>query len=281
MTASPTSSQPLAAASADQLGRGLLVANGAILGAVALGAALADLAGHFTNVGPMAPSLFENTDVIGFFEAHGLALLLAVLLLRNRNVQGPTWNFTAAVIHLLLGGANLLFWPVFVENGLVPMGIATTAMHAAFFVLELGVGLWRKPDIVTGPGAVFRVATAVTIFTGVALHISRLPLGPEYFQQNVLTPLADGLFAVPMTIAGVSGALLWRRAILPTLWEKIVYGFVVIFLLGSIVIHAKTVFTWDTSYLNAFPAWYPVVASVYLSAIGIFAVTRQFRARMP
>jgi hypothetical protein len=281
MTASFTSAQPLSATGADHVGRALLVANGAILGTAALGAALADLAGHFVNVGPMGPSLFENNDAIGFFEAHGLALIAAVLLLSHRNAEGPSWNFTAAAIHLLLGGANLLFWPVFVENGLVPMGIATTAMHAVFFVLELGVGLWRKPEIVTGPGGVFRVATAVTIFTGVALHISRLPLGPEYFQQNVLTPLADGLFAVPMTIAGISGALLWRRAILPALWEKIAYGFVVIFLLGSIALHAKTVFTWDTSYLNAFPAWYPVVASVYLSAIGIFAVTRQFRARTP
>ena len=281
MTASLTSSQPLAAPSADQAGRALLIANGAILGTIALVAMLTDLAGHFVNVGPMGPSLFGNNDAIGFFEAHGLALLLAALLLRHRNATGPAWNFTAAAVHLLLGGANLLFWPVFVENNLVPIGIATTAMHAAFFALELIVGLWRKPEIVTGPGGVFRVATAVTIFTGVALHISRLPLGPEYFQQNVLTPLADGLFAVPMTIAGISGAMLWRRAILPTLWEKVVYGFVVIFLLGSIVIHAKTVFTWDTSYLNAFPAWYPVVATVYLSAIGIFAVTRQFRARTP
>jgi len=279
MTASLTSTQPLAAAGADQAGRSLLLANGAILGTVALAALLADLAGHFVNVGPMGPSLFENNDAIGFFEAHGLALIAAILLLRYRNEAGPSWNFTAATIHLLLGGANLLFWPVFVEHNLVPMGIATTAMHAVFFVLELGVGLWRKPEIITGPGGVFRVATAVTIFTGVTLHISRLPLGPEYFQLNVLTPLADALFAVPMTIAGISGALLWRRAVLPSLWEKLVYGFVVIFLLGSIVIHAKTIFTWDTSYLNAFPAWYPVAAVVYLSAIGIFAVTRQFRAR--
>ena len=28
-----------------------------------------------------------------------------------------------------------------------------------------------------------------------------------------------------MTIAGLAGLLLWRRAILPTLWEKLVYGF--------------------------------------------------------
>jgi hypothetical protein len=280
MTASLTTAEPFPAiATADQAGRALLLANGAILGFIALAAAMADLAGHFVNLGPMGPSLYQNNDAIGFFEAHGLALLVAVLLLRNSNAVGPSWNFTAATLHLLLGGANLLFWPVFVENGLVPMGVATTAMHAVFFVLELGVGLWRKPDIITGPGGLFRVAAAITIFTGVSLHISRLPLGPELFQQTVLTPLADSLFAVPMTIAGVAGALLWRRAILPVLWQKLVYGFVVIFFLGSIVIHAKTIVTWDTSYLNAFPAWYPVLAAVYLSAIGIFAVTRHFHPR--
>src|SRR5690349_20145524 len=170
MTASLISTQPThslaAITSADWAGRALLLANGAILGVVALAAALADLAGHFVNLGPMGPQLYENSDAIGFFEAHGLALIAAILLLRNRSAAGPAWNFTAAAVHLVLGGANLLFWPVFAENNLVPMGVATTAMHAVFFALELGVGVWRKPDIVTGPGGVFRVATAITIATG-------------------------------------------------------------------------------------------------------------------
>ena len=132
-------------------------------------------------------------------------------------------------------------------------------------------------EVVTGPGAVFRIAAGLTIAIGVSLHISRLPLGPELFQQQVLTPVADILFAVPMTIAGIAGAMLWRRAVLPHLWEKLAYSFLVIFFIGSIFIHARTIITWDTSYVNAFPGWYPIVALVYLALIGLFAVTRQFR----
>jgi hypothetical protein len=126
------------------------------------------------------------------------------------------------------------------------------------------------------PG-LFHVTSAITILTGMTLHASRLPLGPEVFQHTVFTPLVDSIFAIPMTIAGISMALLWRRAVLPALWEKIVYAFSTVFFLGSIVIHAKTIITWDTSYVNAFPAWYPYLAVVYLGLIGLFCVTRQFR----
>jgi hypothetical protein len=265
---------PLSAA--DRFGTRLLLVNGVLLAAIALVAFLTDLAGAFLNIGGFASVLYQNDAAVGMVEAHGLAFIAAVLLVVNRNALGPRFNFAAAAVHLLLGSSNLLFWPLYGAHGLLVMGVVTTAMHGLFFALELGAALWRKPEIVTGPGAVFRVAAGITIFTGVALHISRLPLGPESFQQNVLTPVADMLFAVPMTIAGIAGALLWRRAQLPQLWEKIVYGFVVVFFLGSIFIHAKTAITWDTSYVNAFPAWYPILALVYLTLIGLFAVTRTF-----
>jgi hypothetical protein len=126
------------------------------------------------------------------------------------------------------------------------------------------------------PG-LFHISSAITIVTGMTLHASRLPLGPETFQQTVFTPLVDSIFAIPMIIAGVSMALLWRRAILAALWEKIVYALSTLFFLGSMVLHAKTIITWDTSYVNAFPAWYPYLAVVYLGLIGLFCVTRRFR----
>jgi hypothetical protein len=150
-------------------------------------------------------------------------------------------------------------------------------MHLTFVALHLVAALARSPDVVRGPGGLFRVASGVTIATGIALHVSSLPLGREVFHQSVLTPLVDTIFAIPMTIAAVAGLLLWRRAILPSLWEKIAYGFIVLFLLGSVVIHLRTLFTWDTSYVLAFPAWYPIPAMFYLSLIGLFAVTRRFR----
>jgi hypothetical protein len=128
----------------------------------------------------------------------------------------------------------------------------------------------------TGLPGIFHVTSAITILTGMTLHASRLPLGPEMFQQSVFTPLVDSIFAIPMTIAGITMALLWRRAVLPTLWEKIVYALSTLFFLGSMVLHAKTIITWDTSYVNAFPVWYPYLAVVYLGLIGLFCVTRRF-----
>ena len=125
------------------------------------------------------------------------------------------------------------------------------------------------------PGA-FRIASAITLVTGIALHGSRLFVGPEFFQTQILTPTADAIFAVPMITAGVLMAMLWRRAILPAMWEKISYGFVTLFLLLSVVIHGKTIVTWDTSYINAFPAWYPYLAVTYLAAILVFCLTRRF-----
>ena len=133
-----------------------------------------------------------------------------------------------------------------------------------------GAGYWLGL-----PGA-FRIASAITLVTGIALHGSRLFVGPEFFQTQILTPTADAIFAVPMITAGVLMAMLWRRAILPAMWEKISYGFVTLFLLLSVVIHGKTIVTWDTSYINAFPDWYPYLAVTYLAAILVFCLTRRF-----
>ena len=128
----------------------------------------------------------------------------------------------------------------------------------------------------SGLPGLYRVASAVTLLTGILLHGSRLFVGPEFFQQQILTPLTDALFAIPMIAAGILMAVLWRRALLPALWEKIGYGFVTLFLLASVAIHGRTLLTWDTSYINAFPAWYPYLAVSYLTLILVFCLTRQF-----
>ena len=43
----------------------------------------------------------------------------------------------AAAVHLLLGGANLLFWDdAFVRMGLVPVGVVTTSLHVLFLIAQ-------------------------------------------------------------------------------------------------------------------------------------------------
>jgi len=145
ITSDPAGARQAATARAESFGQGLLLANGLVLGAVALAQSMFDLAAYFLNAGPLAGALFQNPDAIAYLEAHGLAAIMAILLLTNRNAKGPGWNLTAAAIHVLLGGANLIFWQSFVEYGLVPMGAVATSGHALFMILELLAAVFRAP----------------------------------------------------------------------------------------------------------------------------------------
>ena len=93
---------------------------------------LAETLGHFFGVGPLAATR-GSPHTIGGFEAHGLAIILAALLLRAGGLADRgVWHGVGLSIHLLLGSANLLFWSSFVQQGVVPVGIVTTALHMAF-----------------------------------------------------------------------------------------------------------------------------------------------------
>lgn len=278
MSASPSiiDTSHAGTAAADRFGKTLLLCNGTVLAAVALGAALSDLAGAFLNSGPMSASLHANPDAIGFFEAHGLALIIAVLLLMHRRAGGAAWNWTAAGVHLLLGAANLMFWPVFAASGLLAMGYATTAMHGLFLLLELGAAFWRTPAILSGPGAWFRGLTLLTLATGAVLHGASLPLGRESFVQTLFTPQFDAVFAVPMTAAGILGWVLLRRAVFTAPWQRYVYIAMLLYFTLSIFIHARTLFTWDTSYVLAFPDWYSLPIFVLFGALTVFTIRQRF-----
>lgn len=108
-----------------------------LLGAGGMGM-LFELLGHFLNVGPLARAFNKSPYTVGFFEAHGLAVLTAALLYRaGAKDQQRWWHLYAALVHTLLGGANLLFWPIFKRFSMVPAGVITTATHG-FFVLAQG-----------------------------------------------------------------------------------------------------------------------------------------------
>lgn len=101
----------------------------AIAGSAAL---LADVMGHFFGVGPMAET-FGSPYTIGGFEAHGLAIIIAVLLLRAARLPDRrSWHALGLSVHLLLGTANLLFWSSFLQLGVLMVGIVTTALHVIF-----------------------------------------------------------------------------------------------------------------------------------------------------
>ncbi len=89
-------------------------------------------------VGPTGDALHGNLDTLAFAEAHGLAAALAMLMILRRRDGWAGWHVTAALVHVLLGGCNLVFWRLFETWDFVTAGVLATAMHGVFAMLELG-----------------------------------------------------------------------------------------------------------------------------------------------
>jgi hypothetical protein len=117
-----------------RLSRWTLRLDGVFLATAGGAAMLTETLGHFFGVGPMAETL-GSPYTIGGFEAHGLAIIIAVLLLRAATLTDrQSWHVLGSSVHLLLGSANLLFWSSFVQQDLLGVGIVTTALHVIFVV---------------------------------------------------------------------------------------------------------------------------------------------------
>ena len=122
-----------------RIARGKLMrANGAFLALVGGTQVIFELLSHFFGIGPWGRIFAASHYTIGFLEAHGLAFLIGVLLIGVAAADTKRfWHIFAACVHVLLGGANLLFWSSFVYWGLVPMGAIATAFHGLFLVAQL------------------------------------------------------------------------------------------------------------------------------------------------
>ena len=96
-----------------------------------------ELLSHYKGVGPLADRFIASPYTIGFFEAHGLAVLMGVLLWRASAKPERFRHQFAVVVHILLGGANLLFWNSFVQLNFVLPGIVATVFHGIFIVSEI------------------------------------------------------------------------------------------------------------------------------------------------
>jgi hypothetical protein len=114
----------------------ILRADAAFLLVAGTGGFVSDLVGAFLMRGPqgrvMASAPFS---ALGFVEAHGLAVIVAFLLLGAASER--RWHVAAAAVHLLLGTANLVFWSYFPFAHMLAMGYITTILHAAFVALQL------------------------------------------------------------------------------------------------------------------------------------------------
>ena len=122
-----------------RIARGKLMrANGAFLALVGGTQVIFELLSHFFGIGPWGRIFAASHYTIGFLEAHGLAFLIGLLLIFVASADPKrSWHGFTACVHVLLGGANLLFWSSFVYWGLVPMGAIATAFHGLFLVAQI------------------------------------------------------------------------------------------------------------------------------------------------
>ena len=100
-------------------------------------AMVSETVGHFVGIGPFAATR-GSAYTIGGFEAHGLAVIIAVLLLRASSIaERKLWHTVGLSTHLFLGFANILYWTSFVQQEMVKIGIVTTILHIAFVVAHV------------------------------------------------------------------------------------------------------------------------------------------------
>ena len=122
----------------------ILRANALYIGFAGFAGLLFDIRAVLTGLGPQGQVLeLAPHAAIGFVEAHGLALILAVLLWRAAPAR--SWHLTAVALEVLLGTSNLAFWQLFVDTGTLTLGYVTTALHWTFAAAQLSAALASHP----------------------------------------------------------------------------------------------------------------------------------------
>ncbi len=121
----------------------ILRANALYIGVAGFAGMIFDIRGILYGLGPQGRALANAPYAgIGFVEAHGLAVILAVLLWRARPDRSA--HLTALAVVALLGTANLAFWQVFIAMDALVMGYVTTALHWTFAALNLGAAVFEE-----------------------------------------------------------------------------------------------------------------------------------------
>src|SRR5262245_53131999 len=123
----------------------ILRANALYIGVAGFAGVIFDIRGVLYGLGPQGRALANAPYAgIGFVEAHGLAVILAVLLWRARPDRSA--HLTALAVVALLGTANLAFWQVFIAMDALTMRYVTTALHWTFVALNLSAALTVQGD---------------------------------------------------------------------------------------------------------------------------------------
>jgi hypothetical protein len=126
--------------------------------------------------------------------------------------------------------------------------------------------------------AVFKATASGVFALGALIHLGRMIVGLERWQQEVFTPPVDIAFGLVIIVPAVAGVLSWR--LYSGGWPgRIVFGFAMFLLIVSVPLHLRTLLTWSTEYLLAFPFWYSAVEVPMFAALS-YAMT-QLRFSVP
>jgi hypothetical protein len=123
----------------------ILKANGIILALFGtISFFMLDVRGVWFDSGPQTAVLRGMPAAgVGFLEAHGLAVILAIWFWRAGQTAHPerAWHFTAAAVHALLAGCNIALWSIFIICNVLTLGYVSTAVHCVFAVMQLWAAL--------------------------------------------------------------------------------------------------------------------------------------------
>jgi hypothetical protein len=125
--------------------------------------------------------------------------------------------------------------------------------------------------------AVFKVTASGVFALGALIHVGRMIVGLEKWQQEVFTPPVDIAFGLLIIVPAAAGVLSWRRY--SGGWGgRIVFGFAMLLLLISVPLHLRTILTWSTEYLLAFPFWYSAIEVPMFAALSYAMTQLRFHA---
>jgi hypothetical protein len=261
----------------------VLLADGVFLLVAGLAALVADLAGYFFGAGPFA-ALASEPLALGAVEAHGLAALVGLLVIRATPNERWRWHTVALVVHLFLGVSNLLFWQVYATMGATRAGFVSTCAHALFFGAQLAclahasagefaaLPAWLRNA--RQSGFYVRSVAISTLLLGAGTHIAVILLGREV-QPRILTPAFELLLTVPMFYVSIAGWLAWRSFRFRGRWHQAALGLILVYFPIGLPFHLITITTGSTTHYAAFPEQYSLlIVPVMAAMVACFASLR-------
>ncbi|OBH02886.1 hypothetical protein [Mycobacterium sp. E1747] len=142
------------------------------------------------------------------------------------------------------------------------MGSTTGVVHT---------GSWRGSY--RRHGYFFRPAATLTISLGFALHLYRVISGDALTLQHAATLTNDRLLLVPMTYAGITGILVWRRVRFSSNRHRALFTASVVYIAGSVPLHIYLDYVIkDLTFVTWFPMWfsYLLLVVVYPAFLTMF-----------